>query len=162
MDPTLLRMESTVKLQVARPERQDRNPVQRYVTPDDFPMRSCITVSFPSTAADYITSPRLVGPAKPLPTKKQGLQRLLLEKLPRQPLNHVVNVFNEKRRPMEEFLKKLMLAVMVKSLPGELHAKDPLRTAHPVRLPPMLPIFLLSIQMIRYGKCFFSFAVSCS
>src|SRR5947207_14899377 len=107
-------MENTVKLQLARPERHDRNPVQRYVTPDDCPMRSCIAVSFPSTATDYVTSPRLVGPVKPLATKKQGLQRLLLGKLPRQPLNHVVNVFNDKRRLMEELPKTLMLEEMAK------------------------------------------------
>jgi hypothetical protein len=84
--------------------------------------------------------------------KKQWLQKLLLGTLLRPPPNPVVNAFNEKRRLMEGFPKKLMLAVMAKSLPEELHAKDPLRTAHPAPLLSMLPISLLSTRMIRYEK----------
>jgi len=116
-----------------------------------------------STVADLVARQHLVGPAKPLAMKKLGLQKLLLGKLPRPPLNPVVNVFNEKRRLTEGFLKKPKLAVIAKSLSGELHARDPLRTAHPAPLLSMLLIFPLSIRMIRYEKLLLIFfMVSCS
>ena len=85
--------------------------------------------------------------------KKLAQQRLLPRGLPKKPSNPVVDVRQRRRRPMEEFRIKRMLAVIERNQLKKTFAKGPLKTAPPAPLRFTLPTSHLITQMTRYEKC---------